>query len=107
MKIIDLGLGVGTPDPQISSKWVDAIRIVGGDGPISVMAIHQQATDPIHKSAPGEPVSVWDHLFLILEGSVVASGGGPVRVLAKAGQAENGSYGTSIATPLNEGDVKS
>ena len=86
MKIIEFGLGAGTPDPEISSKWVDAVRILEGSGPLSVLCVHQQATDPIHRSAFGEPVSELDHLFVILSGSVVASGGGQIRVPVDAGK---------------------
>ena len=87
MKIIELGLGAGTPDAKISSKWTDAVRILDGAGPVSVLCIHQQATDPIRRSALGEPDSDLDHLFVVLSGSVVASGGGQIRVPVDAGKA--------------------
>lgn len=95
MKILNLGLGGGMPDEKLSSKWVDAVRILHGETGVTVTAIHAQATEPIWKSALGEPVSDLDHLFVILSGSVVASGGGQIRIPATAGQA--------IYWPRNEG----
>ena len=86
MKIINFGLGVGTPDPDMSSKWADAVRILDGSGPLSVLCVHLQATDPITRSAFGEPDSERDHLLVVLSGGVLASGGGQIRRPVEAGR---------------------
>jgi len=87
VNVITLSLGAGTPDESMSGKWVDAVQILKGAGPFRVQAVHLQSSEPIQRSAFGEPESELDHVLVILEGAVLASGGGQIRKPVQAGHA--------------------
>jgi hypothetical protein len=87
VKVIALGLGAGTPDESMSGKWVDAVQILRGSGPFRVQAVHLQSSEPVQRSAFGEPESAMDHVLVILDGAVLASGGGQIRKPVTAGHA--------------------
>ena len=86
MRIIDFVAGAGLPDRKISNRWVDAVRITEGARPFSIVCIHQRATDPNDGPVFGEAVSKLDHLFVLLSGQALVSGGGRSAVPVEAGK---------------------
>ena len=91
MQLIDFALGAFESDARDEGRFVESIPIAAGQGAVEVRCVHmmpgKRPPERIDGGVLGELPNSHDHLFLVLEGRALVSGGTTIRAPIKTGQA--------------------